>query len=231
MTENVKKNLITYFILLCIAGVGIFYGNAVSSNSKSVRVWELTNVLILLIGVPFLFIQQKAGLPDFWQDNVSQKSRFLFPVTTGLIFGLLDVFVFKSILHPEPYQELPPFVQPFPYSVFLYISGAFEVEVFYRLIPLTLFLLFGKWYKGGKYYITIFWAGAVLTAIREPLEQLPDGNALLLIYSLFTGFLMNFLQAFWYRKAGFLASLSIRIGHYLVWHILLGIYIQFVELV
>lgn len=230
MTKNIKNNLITYFILLCVASVGIFYGNAIFSNFKFLRVWELTNILILLIGVPFLFVQEKAKLPNFWQANITHKNRFLFPIAIGIIFGILDVLVFKSILHPEPYQDLPPFVQPFPYSIFLYISGAFEVEVFYRLIPLTLILLFGGWYKGGKYFITFFWAGAILTAIREPLEQLPEGNVLLLIYSLFTGFLMNFLQAIWYRKAGFLASLSIRIGHYLIWHILLGIYIQYVEL-
>ena len=76
-----------------------------------------------------------------------------------------------------------------------------------------------------------FWAGAILTAIREPMEQLPDGGILLLVYSLLTGFFMNFLQAVWYRKAGFLASLSVRLGHYFVWHILLGIYIEYHDLV
>lgn len=230
MTKNSINNLITYLILLCVASVGIFYGNAIFPDFKFLRVWEFTNILILLIGVPFLFLQEKAKLPNFWQENITQKNRFLFPIAIGIVFGILDVLVFKSILHPEPYQELPPFAQPFPYSIFLYISGAFEVEVFYRLIPLTLILLFGSWYKSGKYYLTFFWAGAILTAVREPLEQLPDGNGLLLMYSLLTGFLMNFLQAIWYRKAGFLASLSIRMGHYLIWHIFLGIYIQYIEL-
>ena len=230
MTKSIKNNLITYSILLCVACVGIFYGNAIFSNFKFLRVWEATNILILLIGVPFLFFQEKAKLPNFWQDNITHKKRFLFPIAIGIVFGILDVLVFKSILHPEPYQELPPFVQPFPYSIFIYISGAFEVEVFYRLIPLTLILLFGNWYKDGEYYNTFFWAGAILTAIREPLEQLPEVNVLLLTYSLFTGLLMNFLQAIWYRKAGFLATLSIRLGHYLIWHILLGVYIQYMDL-
>ncbi len=155
----------------------------------------------------------------------------MLPVAIGIVFGILDLLVFKVILHPEAYRELPPFTQPFPYSMFLYFSGAFEVEVFYRLIPLTLILIIGNWYKKGKYYMIFFWAGAILTAIREPLEQLPDGGILLLVYSLLTGFLMNFLQAVWYRKAGFLASLSVRLGHYFVWHILLGIYIEYHDLV
>ncbi len=230
MTKNIKNNLITYFFLLGVAIVGIFYGNAIVSNFKFLRVWEFANILMLLIGVPFLFFQAKAKLPDFWEATISQKNRFLLPIAIGIVFGILDVLVFKVLLHPEPYQELPPFVQPFPYSIFLYLSGAFEVEVFYRLIPLTIILIFGNWYKGGKYYMSFFWAAAVLTALREPLEQLPEGSVALIIYSLFTGFLMNFLQAIWYRKAGFLASLSIRLGHYLIWHILLGMYIQYVEL-
>ena len=104
------------------------------------------------------------------------------------------------------------------------------MEVFYRLIPLTIILFLGSWFRKGKYYMTIFLIGALLTAIREPIEQIPQGSFLLITYSLTTGLLMNFLQAFWYKKAGFLASLSIRLGHYLIWHILLGIYIEHWEI-
>lgn len=154
-----------------------------------------------------MFYQVKAKLPDFWQTDISNKIRFLLPIIIGIGFGILDALVFQFILPAGPYKELPPFLQPFPYSLLLYFSGAFEVEVFYRLILLTLILLLGKWYKNEEYYMAFFWCGAISTAIREPLEQLPEGNILIIIYSLLTGFLMNFLQAVWYGKAGFLASL------------------------
>jgi len=231
MTKDVKNNLVTYFVFLLVALAGIYCGNNCVVKYQYLRVWEYTNILLLLVGVPFLFFQKKAGLPNFWQSEVSDSNRFLFPVAIGIVFGILDILVFKVILHPQPYRELPPFTQPFPYSMLLYFSGAFEVEIFYRLIPLTLILLIGNWYKKGKYYMIFFWAGAILTALREPLEQLPEGGIPLLGYSLLTGFLMNFLQAIWYRKAGFLASLSVRLGHYLIWHILLGIYIEYHDLV
>jgi hypothetical protein len=133
-------------------------------------------------------------------------------------------------MHPEPYSELPPFLQPFPYSLFLYFSGAFDVEVFYRFIPITILLLIGIRFKEGKYYNQFFWAGAVLTALREPLEQLPSGSTAFILYSLLSGFGMNFLQAIYLKRSGFLASLSVRLGHYLIWHILLGIYVEFFEL-
>ena len=231
ITKGIKNNLIIYFLIILITITGIYYGNNFVVRYQFLRIWEITNILLLLVGVPFLFFQTKAKLPDFWQREITNTNRFLIPVAIGIVFGILDVLVFKVILHPQPYRELPPFTQPFPYSMFLYFSGAFEVEVFYRLIPLTLILLIGNWFKKGKHYLIFFWAGVILTALREPLEQLPEGGFMLLSYSFLTGFLMNFLQAMWYRKAGFLASLSIRLGHYLIWHILLGIYIEYHDLI
>ena len=133
-------------------------------------------------------------------------------------------------MHPEPYTELPPFLQPFPYSIFLYFSGALEIEVFYRLIPITLILLLGKWFSDGKYFNIFLWSAIILTSLREPLEQLPNGEFWFVTYYFLTGFLMNYLQAIYFKNAGFLASLTLRLGHYLFWHILLGLYVQYVEL-
>ena len=230
LSREVKLNLVIYAAFMLIAVIGLLYGNAIKDKHSFLRVWDYGSVLILLLGVPFLFLQTKANLPNFWEKNISNKQRLLIPAATGAIFGILDIIAIKLILHPEPYTELPPFLQPFPYSFFLYFSGAFEIEVFYRLIPLTLILLLGNWYAKGKYFYSFFWVGAILTALREPIEQLPSGGALLIIYSLLTGFLMNLLQAIYYKKAGFLASLAVRLGHYLFWHILLGIYVEYWEL-
>lgn len=229
-TREVKRNLIIYFVLIAIAIVGMIYGNLIKNDYAFLRVWENQNILILLSGVPLLFLQTRAGLPNLLDNNISNKHRFFIPVLIGAFFGVLDVLVIKVIQHPEPYTELPPFLQPFPYSLFLYTSGAFEIEVFYRLIPMTLFLLLGKWYQKGKHFNVFLWAGVILTSLREPLEQLPEGGFLLISYSLLTGYFMNFLQAYVYTKSGFLASLTLRLGHYLIWHILLGIFVQYVEL-
>jgi hypothetical protein len=182
------------------------------------------------LGIPFLFLQSKANLPDFLDKKVLNTEKFLKPVLIGAAFGILDVWVIKFIMHPEPYTELPPFLQPFPYSIFLYFSGALEIEVFYRLIPITLILLLGKWFSHGKYFNIFLWSAIILTSLREPLEQLPNGELWFVTYSFLTGFLMNYLQAIYFKNAGFLASLTLRLGHYLFWHILLGLYVQYVEL-
>jgi hypothetical protein len=228
--KGIKFNLVLYSMFLLITVIGINYGNIIKNHFTGLRIWEYQNILFLLTGIPFLFLQTNANLPNFLEDNVSNKKRYLTPALIGAVFGILDVIVIKLVLHPEPYSELPPFLQPFPYSLFLYFSGAFEIEVFYRLIPLTIILLIGKWIANGKYFNAFFWAGAILTSLREPLEQMPDGGMIFVFYSLLTGFGMNFLQAIHYKKSGFLASLSVRLGHYIFWHILLGIYVQYFEL-
>ncbi|MFN8255654.1 MAG: hypothetical protein U0W24_08205 [Bacteroidales bacterium] len=225
-----QLNLFTYLVFILIALVGMVFGKFISQNYSSLRIWEITDLLVLLAGIPFLFFMSKAGIPDFWQPEITNRYRFLIPALLGCVFGILDIFVFKILLHPEAYKELPPFLQPFPYSVFLYFSGAFEIEIFYRLIPLTLILLLGIWFKKGKYSTVFFVVGAIITSLREPLEQMPETGTLIIIYSLVTGFAMNYIQAIWFKRAGFLSALSVRLGHYLFWHILLGIYVQFIEL-
>ncbi len=229
ISTDIRKNLYTYTVLLLLAAMGIFYGLNLIGTHPSLRVWGVANLLLLLIGLPFLWWQGKAGLPNFWEKGVSNSRRFAAPLAIGLFFGLLDVLVYKVLLHPEPYTELPPFLQPFPYSLFLYISGAFEVEVFYRLIPLTLIMLIGAYFKKGRYLGAFFWTAAILTSLREPIEQLSENHWAVMAYALLSGFAMNLLQAIFYREAGFLSSLSIRLGHYLLWHILLGVYVQYVE--
>ena len=69
-----------------------------------------------------------------------------------------------------------------------------------------------------------------MTSLREPLEQLPTGEYWYITYALLSGFIMNYLQGIYYKNAGFIATLNLRLGHYLFWHILLGFYVQYFEL-
>ncbi len=225
-----KQNIIIYIVFILIAFIGIYFGNAIYEKYNNLRIWQFENILMLTIGIPFLFLQTKAGIPNLIDEQVQNKKRFFQPFLIGVVFGLLDIIVIKIIQHPEPFKELPPFLQPFPYSLFLYFSGALEIEVFYRLIPITTLLIIGKQMFKGKYFHYFLWCSILLTSLREPLEQMPSGSVCFIGYSLITGFLMNYLQAIYYKNAGFLATLSIRLGHYLFWHILLGVYVQFIEL-
>ena len=225
-----KRSLVVFTGLLAIACITVLWGQQLSVQQPGIRVWDWVNVMVLLAGLPFILVQTKAGLPELLGNNVPFKTRFAQPFLIGLFFGALDVLIIKVIMHPQAYDVLPPFLQPFPYSIFLYSSGALEIEIFYRLIPITLLLLADKWIWKGKYTNAVFWIAAIITSIREPLEQWPSGALWFIIYAAVSGFLMNLLQAVYFRKAGFLASLTLRLGHYFFWHILLGIYVQYGEL-
>ena len=229
MKDN-KLNLSIFFGFLLIAFLGILYGNEIKSSYDGLRIWSVENILWLGTVIPFLMLQSYVGIPNLLQPNISNKLRFSQPFLIGIFFGVLDILVIKIIQHPQPYTELPPFLQPFPYSIFLYFSGALEIEIFYRLIPITLFLLFGKKVADGRYFNYFLWTAIITTSLREPLEQLPTGEYWFITYAFLSGFIMNYLQGIYYKNAGFIATLTLRLGHYLFWHIFLGIYVQYFEL-
>jgi hypothetical protein len=102
MTKGIKLNLVTYAVLLAIAAAGLAYGNAIQTAFPNLRVWNLNILLLLLLAVPFLFFQAKAGFPDFWESRISNKFRIFLPLAIGVVFGLLDVLVFKVSLNPTP---------------------------------------------------------------------------------------------------------------------------------
>lgn len=231
MNNEKRKSLYTYLVLLAIALLTMVWGQILSLQVETIRVWTVEDVVMMCLGIPFILLQSQAGLAELWQSSVSNKERIGVPFLIGFLFGAMDVLIVKVILHPESYQSLPPFLQPFPYSVFLYTSGAFEVEVFYRLIPLTVsLLLVKKWLRQEQHLTLLFWVVALLTSLREPIEQWQSGNLWFVWYACISGFLFNLLGVICLRKAGFMASMFLRLGHYLLWHIVLGMYVEFVEL-
>lgn len=226
-----QGSLLTYIFFFFLALVTMYWGRQIALYHSDIRVWDWTNLAVLLIGIPFILVQKQACLPEVWDISVTNSQRLWKPFITGFFFAVLDIVVVIVILHPQPYDSLPPFLQPFPYSIGLYTSGAFEVEVFYRLIPVTIVLFIaGRFKLSEKYIATIFWIIAILTSLREPLEQFQEGALWFMVYAFISGFAMNFLQVIFYRKAGFLASVMTRLGHYFLWHILLGIYVEYFQL-
>ena len=227
--KSAKSKSGLFFAGLLLAGaVTVLWGQSLSAAIPTIRVWQWEGVGWLLLGLPFILLQTEAGLPEVWEPAVSIRQRIWYPLLIGLAFAIPDVVLIGFVLHPEPYEALPPFTQPFPYSLALYGAGAIEIEIFYRLIPITLVLwLVGKVLLKSRYPQQVFWIIAVLSAIREPLEQFPDGTVWFMVYATVTGFAFNLLQAVYFRKAGFAAALMIRLGHYSLWHILFGIYLQY----
>lgn len=220
---------ITAFLLLGMVAVTIVYGGVMEEGGLSIRRWHWDNFLIVLPLFPLLLLQREASLPAV-QTVFKENRAWLKTLGVGIVFGVLDVVIIKMILHPEPYTALPPFLQPFPYSLPLYGSGALEIELYYRMLPLTVMLLLDKWIFRLKHRRWIIVVLAVITSLIEPIMQFPDGAWWFVVYATLSGIAMNLWQFISYLRYGFLGSLWVRFGHYLVWHISLGLYVQFIEL-
>lgn len=216
-------------IFLSLIITTIIYGNALVISNPSIRLWNWNNLMLILPLIPLLFLQEKASLPSI--DTINKKKNgWMSTLGVGMIFGVLDLVVVKIIMHPEPYTQMPPFLQPFPYSIFLYSSGALDVELYYRMIPITILLLINQFYFKGKYRNGLIVALAIITSLIEPIQQFPSGALWFVIYATISGIAMNAWQFKSYIQYGFIASLAVRLGHYLVWHILLGVFVELVEL-
>lgn len=226
MKQIVRNPYFLYSVFIGITLIGILYGNYLSKTSNNLRIWGWENITWLFIAFPFIYLLPKVQLNFISEKNDSSFIKLLIPILIGLSFGLLDLIIIESILPHPIHQSLPPYTQPFPYSIFLYFSGALEIEVFYRLIPITLVLILASRIKNGNYLNQTFWIIAVLTAIREPLEQWPSGPTWFVFYAVVSGFAMNLIQAYYFKINGFLTSLTIRLSHYFIWHILNGIIIS-----
>jgi hypothetical protein len=106
----------------------------------------------------------------------------------------------------------------------IFTAAPILVEVLYRLllIPLLLWLI-STVILSGRAQNTIFWVLAVATSLLEPLTQFPDlqilspGVASILAAEYFA---INLTQAYFFRKYGFLAAILVRVGFYVVWHVL-----------
>lgn len=220
---------ITAFLLLAMVAVTIVYGQVLEESGQSIRRWDWENFLLILPLLPLLLLQREASLPAV-KTVFRVKGSLWKTLGIGMIFGVLDVVIIKMVLHPEPYTELPPFLQPFPYSLPLYGSGALEIELYYRMIPLTALLLLDKWLFSLKLRKWIIIVLAVLTSLIEPLMQFPDGAWWFVLYATISGMAMNLWQFISYVRYGFLGSLWVRWGHYLIWHISLGLYVQYFEM-
>ncbi|OIN60698.1 hypothetical protein [Arsenicibacter rosenii] len=213
----VGLGLLTWLTGLYLTGQG----------AAGLRIFGPEEIGLIVIGGAGVWLAPRTGFPDLLDARVPDSQRFLFPFLIGLGFGAADIAVFTLVMHPAPVTGLMPFMQPFPYSLLLYGSGALYTDTLYRLIPIPVLM----WGAGNLLLKDtrnehLFRGLALLTSLIEPIDQLITDTPELALYSFMTGYAMNLLQALYFRQSGFLAGLMIRLGHYTLWHILFGLWVE-----
>lgn len=201
-------------------------------------VLALVNAIITLVlygGLGFigLKLSQKIDFADIWNSKISNKQRFLIPaligVGIGVFFILADVVLSKfhnlgSIPHP-----------PFPTSLVASVTAGIGEEVIFRLffisfwVWLISYVIFKK-----RWQNQIFWIVTLFSALAFALGHFPSVMILfgfktireipfiLISEIILLNGVVSLLAAYYFRKFGFLAAVSIHFWTDVIWHVIWG---------
>lgn len=220
---NERRSLTVYLLMVGWCIVTLVYGRVLLSGHPGIRLFDGEALAVVCLGFFAVPYQHLAGLPSLLDHRVGWRQRLLAPLATGLAFALVDLLIFRFVL-VRPHTD---FLQPFPYSLFYFGADAFYVEVIYRLLPFTILLsLTGHpQLREGRTPLA-FWAVAACCALAAPYQLLVKGPRPLMLGLYALHFVFNILQAVFYKQAGLLAAVFMRLGHYLLWYVLLGVCLQ-----
>jgi hypothetical protein len=206
----------------------VFVGAGLQDDPRSQLFdWPAIGIIgaLGLIGVA---LADRTGFPAAWDASISNRQRWAVPLAVGAALGLCSV-VHEQLFHSTQWfiaeHGSSAFNAPWPGSPLFYTGGAIFVEVAFRLLPIPLLLwLISSVALRGRWQTPIFWVLAALTSLLEPstqdLAELGSGIPMAMLWTLFAiDYVENFTQAAFFRKYGLVASVAVRLGMYLVWHV------------
>jgi hypothetical protein len=190
------------------------------------------------LGLVGLWIADRTGFMPALDPHVSNRQRYLIPLLIGggigILASLLDM-VTKGTQFIAENMGVASFNTDYPLSLFIYTSGTVVIEAIFRLFlfPVLLWLISYVVLK-RRWQEQTFWVLILIFSFLEPLGQLSGqmtpavmenfGQFFVMMFlpMLLTNYPMGVAQAYLFRRYGFLASFMVRMGYYIVWHILYG---------
>jgi len=188
----------------------------------------------LFLGLLGYFCTKKIGFADLWQSDISNVQRFLIPIILGLIYGIITIAP-RIIYHDDPLHPLAlrgNIHVHFPNSIPFYVFGTIFMEIFLKLVCIGMITwLMSSLIFRGKYVETIFWIVNVIVAFYEPMpyiqQSIATGKSPLNATAsemLSVLYISNIISGYIGKRFGFLASLTMRLSHYAVWHIIFPLF-------
>lgn len=196
----------------------------------------LIHLGVTLAGLAIIWCMHRSSFPAAWDERISARRRLLLPLMIGAAFGALAIGIelYSRSLQSLQAQTGQKITISFPQSLLVYTSLSPVLELYYLLLPVSLLLwLISGVALRGRGQTATFWVLAVLAATIELAEQAPAvvasataagvsidvlGIALYVVHN----FGFNLSAAALFRRYGLLAPILVRVGNYLVWHILFG---------
>lgn len=236
MGTQSNKNFICYFILIGIVIIVHYVivlnpDISILSGQRAIFSWPAIGVLGSL-GLLSVFLLNFTKLKGLWDANVGINQKLIYPLIIGLLFGAIQV-IYDLITGLNAMDAASMGVESlnvaFPYSIPLYFGGAVITNIIYYLIliPIVVFFVSTKLLKGKAEGI-VFWSIGILVALIEPLTNpginyFTQHGAMGIPVILFV-LLFNLLSIWHIMKFGFISAIFLRVGDYIFWHILYGLF-------
>lgn len=177
-------------------------------------------VAVVLCGYISLILSSKIYLPEMWTDSVSDRQRLVYPFIIGITCGLA-FWVF------DYYARIGDMSVGFPMSLPFYLWGAVSTEILMHIFPFTVILYFSR---NARHKDTIFYSVAFLLSGLAAMSMaaafsIPDipitasSNYIIIIAGVMV-FITELLIMYLYKRYGMLAPVSMRLGFYVMWHII-----------
>lgn len=247
MVKKLSLSTQTYFTLVVIlaflTGINVFLPQSsflpdIPQAAPPKSVIALVNALTILIvygGLGFLGLKLsfKLDIPALWDRKISNQQRLISPALKG---GILGIFFIVADLIFQQFHDLGGLPHPpFPTSIITSINAAIGEEIIFRLFLIP----FGVWLIGnillkGRRQSSIFWIVTTISAVAFSLAHLPAAllmfnvkavteipTAIMIEILLLNG-ILSFLAAYYFKKFGFLAAVSLHFWTDVVWHVIWG---------
>jgi hypothetical protein len=150
------------------------------------------------------------------------------PKALSLSFGLVILLAFIMILIDSHVHFPKDMNVLFPQSLLFYPTIGFVVETLFHLLPLAfLFTMQTSLFKKTEHQ-KIIWPCILIVSSLEPIYQTIGsiGSSSLPLWTVgYVGvhvFVFNLLQLVIFKRYDFLSMYSLRLGYYLLWHIVWG---------
>ncbi len=228
MLKKISPSVIVYLVILMGIVILRLLISIVPPGQIASQMVNLTDNLsigaIWVVGWVGVYLASGTGFAGLWQKDISNFKRFLEPALIGVGIGLLSIgFDFVQPLGGESLIKFPASLVAYP------LGGILEEIIFRLFLTTTLVWIFSNMLLRGKWQEVVFWVVNLFLGMFYTLSQLSQYQSLvgtvdlLVVARFFVVIAVYFLlAAYYYRKYGFLAAISMRMGDYLVWHIIWG---------
>jgi hypothetical protein len=181
----------------------------------------------LVLGLLGVWAAARTGFPETWDPAVPLRDRLWLPAVAGLVLGALAIVIdsvtgwtaIEAAMHRMGTIHIA-----WPFSLVIYPGGAAISNIIFYLVPIPLVMLIVQLFTRGKRQTETFWVVGALAAAIEPVLQdqgWVDHPAMTTV-TFAQDYALNLAQVYAFRRAGFGASVVLRVAFYLIWHVLWG---------